>query len=406
MRVSTGMLYDKGVRSIQQQTSSLLHTQQQVASGRRILSPSEDPVAAARALEVTQSKEINAQYAVNQGNARTTLGLSEGQLGDVGNLLIYVRERAVQAGNTVLADADRKAIAADLRAQFENLLGIANSADGTGQYLFSGYQGVTKPFSGSVDAGVSYAGDEGRRMLQVSSSRQIAVSDSGSDVFMRIRNGNGTFVAAAGAANTGGGLIDAGNVLNPQAVTGHNYTITFSVAAGATTYTVVDQSTQPAPTTVVSSTPYTSGSAINFDGISIGINGSPANGDTFTVAPSTSQSMFATLATLVQAIETPAGNSGGPTRLSNQIGAALTNLDQALDNVLRARASIGSRQSEIDALASASEDSSIQYSQALSRLQDLDYAQAISQLTREQSYLEAAQKSFLRVSGLSLFNYV
>lgn len=406
MRVSTGMLYDKGVRSIQNQTSSLLHTQQQVASGKRILSPSEDPVAAARVLEVTQSKEINAQYALNQGNARSSLGLAEAQLSDVGDLLIYVRERAVQAGNTVLGDSDRKAIAADLRAQFEHLIGIANSADGTGQYLFSGYQGATKPFSGSVDAGVSYAGDQGQRLLQVSSSRQLAVSDSGSDIFMDIRNGNGTFVTGAGAGNTGGGLIDSGNVINPQALTGHNYTITFSVAAGATTYTVVDQSTQPATTTVVPSTPYTSGSAISFDGISVGISGSPANGDTFLIAPSTSQSVFATLGNLITAIEAPAGSSGGPTRLSNQIGAALTNLDQALDNVLRVQASIGSRQLEIDTLSGASEDASIQYSEALSRLQDLDYAEAVSQLTREQTYLEAAQKSFLRVSGLSLFNYV
>ena len=402
MRVSTGMLYDVGVGSIQRQTSSLLHTQQQVASGRRILTPADDPVSAARALEVTQSKEMNAQYAANQGNAKTSLGLVESQLGNVGDLLSYVRERAVQAGNTVLSDDDRRSIAVDLRAQFNQLLGLANSGDGTGQYLFSGYQGATKPFSGSVEAGVSYAGDDGQRLLQVSPSRQLAVSDSGSDVFVRIRNGNGTFVTGASAGNTGSGLIDAGNVLNPTAVTGHNYTITFSVAAGVTTYSVVDQAT----TLSAASGTYSSGSAISFDGVSIGITGNPANNDSFTVAPSTSQSMFKTLSDLITSLETPVTSTGGTTLLSNRVGQALTNIDQALEKVLSVRASVGSRQMEIDALSGASEDLSIQYAETLSRLQDVDYAEAITRLTREQSYLEAAQKSFLKVSGLSLFNYV
>lgn len=406
MRVSTAMLYDLGVGSIHRQTSSLLHTQQQVATGRRILAPSDDPVAAARALEVTQSKEINAQYSENQGNAKAALGLEESQLTSVGDLIQYVRQRAVQAGNTVLSDADRRAIAADLRNQFGQLLGVANATDGSGQYLFSGYQGSNKPFSGSVEGGVAYAGDDGQRLLQVSASRQMAVSDSGNDAFMRIRNGNGTFATAASAGNTGSGIIDAGNVTNPAAATRHDYTINFSVAGGVTTYTVVDQSTTPAPTTVVPSTTYTSGAAISFDGISLTITGAPANGDSFTVAPSTSQSLFATVANLITALESSVRVAGGATRLSNNINQALTNLDQAQENILTLRAAIGSRQVELDALSDMGDDLDLQYADTLSRLQDVDYAEAISRLTREQTYLEAAQKSFLRVSGLSLFNYV
>lgn len=406
MRVSTAMLYDLGVGSIQRQTSSLLHTQQQVATGRRVLAPSDDPVAAARVLEVSQSKEINAQYRENQSNAQAALGLEESQLTAVGELIQYVRQRAVQAGNTVLTDSDRRGIAADLRNQFGQLLGIANATDGNGQYLFSGYQGNNKPFAGSVEGGVTYAGDDGQRLLQVSASRQMAVSDSGNDAFMRIRNGNGTFATSAAAGNTGSGIIDAGNVVNPAAVTRHNYTVNFSVAGGVTTYTVVDQSTTPAPTTVVPSTTYTSGAPISFDGISLTITGAPANGDSFTVAPSTSQSLFATVANLITALESSVGVAGGATRLSNKVNQALTNLDQAQENVLTLRAAIGSRQVELDALSGMGEDLDMQYADTLSQLQDVDYAEAISRLTREQTYLEAAQKSFLRVSGLSLFNYV
>lgn len=403
MRISTGMLYETGVNSIQRQTASLLHTQQQVASGRRILTPSDDPVAAARALEVTQAQSINTQYRTNQDNAKTSLGLEESQLAAVGDLIQSVQERAVQAGSAALSNSDRDSIAKELRARFDQLVGIANATDGTGQYLFSGYQGNVSPFSGNVATGVSYAGDDGQRALQVSASRQLPVSDSGSDVFMRIRNGNGTFVTDFAAANSGTAAIDAGNALG--SFNGHQYAVDFVDVAGQINYTLTDVT---AGTPASAPTPYQSGSAISFDGVnSVSISGSPKAGDRFTVAPSSSQSIFATIGRLITALETPpTAATGGTTRVNNEVGHALTDLSQAQDNILRVRAAVGSRLTEVDALQGVGEDLSLQYTQTLSRLQDVDYAEAITQLTQQQFNLEAAQKSFMQVSGLSLFNYL
>ena len=100
------------------------------------------------------------------------------------------------------------------------------------------------------------------------------------------------------------------------------------------------------------------------------------------------------------------GSSGSTAKLSNDIGFALTNLDQATDNILRVRAQIGSRMAEIDSISSVNEDLNLQYQQTLSQLQDLDYAKAISDLTRKQTDLQAAQQSFVKMSQLSLFNYL
>lgn len=403
MRVSTGMIYDAGLNSIQRQSGALLHTQQQVASGRRILTPADDPVAAARALEVTQADAINTQYRTNQDNAKTSLGLEESQLTAVGNLIQNVQERAVQAGNSSLSNSDRDSIAKELRARFNELLGIANATDGTGQYLFSGYQGNVSPFSGNVATGVSYAGDDGQRALQVSASRQLPVSDSGSDVFMRIRNGNGIFVTDYAATNTGSGIVDAGNALG--SFNGHQYTIDFVDVAGELNYTLTDVT---AGTPASAPTPFQSGSAISFDGVNaVTISGTPQAGDQFTVAPSSSQSLFATLGRLITALETPqSAATGGATRISSEVGRALTDLSQAQDNILRVRAAVGSRLTEVDALQGVGEDLSLQYTQTLSRLQDVDYAEAITNLTQQQFNLEAAQKSFMQVSSLSLFNYL
>jgi flagellar hook-associated protein 3 FlgL len=401
MRVSSGMLFDSNVATMQRQSAALRHTQQQVATGRRILTPADDPVAAARALEVTQAREMNSQYRINQNSARSALGLAESQLAAVGELIQNVQERAVQAGNPTLSASDRAAVARDLRARFDQLLGLANSTDGSGQSLFAGYQGQVTPFSGSVAGGVRYAGDDGQRAIQVAASRQIAVSDAGSEAFMRIRNGNGTFSTTAVVGNTGSGQIDAGNAVGAYA--GGPYTIRFLDNAGQLGYTVTDAATGATSAPVA----YRSGHAIQFAGQnSVTIAGTPAAGDRFRIERSANQSLFDTIANLISAIEAPVGPAGTATQLSNRIGEALINLSNGLDKVLSVRANVGSRLAEIDALQGVGEDLHLQYEQTLSRLQDLDYAEAISQLTREQTNLEAAQKSFARISQLSLFNYL
>jgi flagellar hook-associated protein 3 FlgL len=423
MRVSSGMMFDAGLASIQKQTYGLFNTQQQASTGRRILTPADDPVAAARALEVEQSQAVNDQYLANQKAAADALKLVESTLASAGELIDSVRVLAVQGGNAALSDRDRKSIATELRQRFDELMGMANTTDGTGQYLLSGYQSATKPFSGNVDAiasasgEASYAGDDGQRLMQVSASRQMAVSAAGSEVFMRIRDGNGTFSTAAAAGNTGSGLIDAGSVLDPAlwaagGVPATGLKIVFSVAAGVTSYDIQDAATGTSLLTAPIA--YVPGQAIPLlkqtapaadYGSQVVISGAPADGDTFTITPSSSQSLFKTLADLIAALETPVG-TGGTAALTNRLGSALANLDQAQDNILRVRAAMGASLNELDSLASAGEDLGLQYSETLSRLQDLDYAEALTRLTRQKTSLEAAQKSFVAVSGLSLFNYV
>ncbi|HMM54927.1 MAG TPA: flagellar hook-associated protein FlgL [Candidatus Desulfobacillus sp.] len=429
MRVSTAMIFGNGLASMQRQSAQLLHTQQQAASGRRMLTPADDPVASARALEVGQAKNTNALYQINQKTAAEALAQQESLLASVGELMHDVRTLAVQGGGGSLNEADRRSIASELRQRFEQLVGFANAADGNGLYLFSGFMGGTKPFSGSVAAGVSYAGDDGQRLQQVSASRQLAVSDSGNEIFMRIRNGNGSFVTSAAATNAGSGVIDGGAVTDPAKWNapgnGKDFSLRFAVDNSSvppqTTYDIVDASNNSLLTGLPSvGGPYprvfTPGQAIvlksqggepAFDfGAQLVITGQPANGDRFDIDASTSQSMFETLGRLIGALESSTGTPAGRTLLANRIGAALTDIDQAQDNLLRVRATVGARLNEIDSLANAGEALDLNYAQTLSRLQDVDYAEAITRLTQQQFYLEAAQKTYASVSGLSLFNYV
>lgn len=410
MRISTSMMYDLGVATVQQQYTDLLKLQQQLATGRRILTPSDDPIASARALEVTQSQSVSEQFATNGQHAASALALQESILAQVGDVLHNVRTLAVYGGDAALSNADREAIAVEIQGNYEQLLGLANSTDGNGQYLFSGYKGGTQPFV-QGGGGVLYNGDQGQRVVQISASRQTPVSSSGAEIFQLIKNGNGAFVTAATGANTGSGVVSPGTVQNSAAwlASNRNFTISFT---SATTYDVIDNGPLPPaapvpPVTLVAGASYVSGTAITVAGAQFDIVGNPAAGDTFTVqASKTDQDVFKTIANLIAALKTPTSGSVGAAKLTNGLNTALSNLDLAQDKLLSVRSAVGATMKEVETQATTNDDLALQYKSTLSDLQDLDYAKAISDMTLKQANLEAAQKSFLRVQGLSLFNYI
>ena len=422
MRISTTTIYDTGIATMQQQTEKLMQVQQQISTGRRILTPADDPVAAARILEVNQSQSINQQYISNSGAASDSLSLEESTLGSITQLLQSVRDVAVNAGDATLTQSDRASLATQLRGSYQQLLGLANSTDAGGQYLFSGYHGGTRPYSEASPGNVVYGGDQGQRLIQVGASRQIAVSDSGSDVFQRIRTGNGTFATQAAAGNGGSAVIDPGTVLDAQtwkaAANSTGYTIKFGVSGGVTTYDIIDKDSGNSlltGATAAASPPYprsySSGSNIDlsqaglpaFDlGLRVSIAGAPKDGDSFSVTASKNQDVFKTIDDLANLLQTSAGGA----QLTNGLTVAQGNLDNALENILTVRASVGARMKELDTAKSTGDDRALQYSDTLSRLQDVDYAKAASELTQQQVNLQAAQKSFTMVSGLSLFNYL
>lgn len=299
MRISSSTLYEVGVFSINDQLTKLVKTQQQIALGRRILTPEDDPAGASLALENEKALGVVNQYVDNIARARSALGFEETVLTSTTRVLQDARQLVVSAGNPTLSSANLATLATTLRSHYDELLSQANSKDGQGGYLFAGHKSATQPFTQTTGAGV-YAGDQGQLKIQINASRQLAVSDSGQDIF------------------------------NP------------------------------------------------------GVTGSD---------------IFATIETFITAL-----NSGSITAAN--LTTALTQIDTAANNVLRVRASIGSRLNELDAAEGANLDAVLQYESTLSNIRDLDYTRAITNLTRQQTGLEAAQKSFVTVQGLSLFNFI
>lgn len=188
MRISTMQIYNGGTAGIQNLQSDLYSAQNQVSTGRRIVTPKDDPIGAAQALMVTQSSAVNELYLKNQGAADSKLSALDSTLQGINDELVNIYEKSIAAGNGAYSDSDRKAIAAELTERLDSLLSLANTQDGNGRYVFAGFQSTATPFTG---APVTYNGDDGQQKLQVTASQFVTTNLSGNDVFVNVVDSNG-----------------------------------------------------------------------------------------------------------------------------------------------------------------------------------------------------------------------
>lgn len=243
MRVATSSIYSQGVYNMNNRQSDLFKLQNQLSTGRAILTPSDDPVASARSLDLGQAVSLNGQYIENNKYANDALSLTESNLQNVISAIQDIQQLAVQSGNPALTASEKRSIDADIKGKYQQLLGLANTTDGNGMYIFSGYKGDTKPFNELAFGDVRYDGDQGQRSVQISPSRQIPVSNSGTDVFVNLKTGNGTFESAMGKSGFPRTITvgDSGPIqisLDPatNGVVPGNYQVDWNAATGNYTF--------------------------------------------------------------------------------------------------------------------------------------------------------------------------
>ena len=398
MRISTRQIYTQGVEAFQQQQQKLAKLQQQISTGVRLSKPSDDPAAASKILELEQTVSLNLQYQSNINLAEQRLNQQDAVLANYDSLLIRVRELAIQANNAPVDAVSRNAIAAEIDERLNQLLSLANTIDGNGDYLFAGYQNNSAPFTrattGSRDF-VSFNGDDGVRSVQISENRQLEVDIPGREIFMEVPSAIALRELPA-AANVGTGQIAPASVVDSSLYVAGDYEIRFT-APGV--YDVFDVT---AAVNIVTGATYTDSQDINFQGVRTSITGAPAAGDVFTISAGQFQDVFSIVAGLSETLKT---GPNADVRAAN-IAQSLTDLDTAFENALNARTQLGGR---LNALEAQREDNDAQVfvtRSTLSTLRDTDLAEAISQLTLEQTTLDAAQAVFARITSSSLFNFL
>ncbi len=398
MRLSTAQIFQQGVSAILDQQSRLSQAQQQVSTGKRINSPSDDPVGSARVIDIGEQIAIAEQYERNAGLAINQLGLEENALVSVENILQRVRELTIQANNDTLSPENRESIAVEIRTRLDELVALANSKDANGDYLFAGFQKASQPFSLN-NAVVSYNGDQGQTFLQVGPQVQVPVNDSGAEVFQLIDTGNGVFTVTDDPGNTGTGIVGATS--GEGVFIEDTYTLTFAqlLPGDPISYQVTGVVSGP-----VAAGTYNPGDSISFNGAVLALDGEPADGDSFVIAPAGRQDLFSTLDRLATALELDNGSPLGRAQLHNEVNRQLNNLDQALEKIVSVRARVGARLNNIESQSQLNQGFILQMQQTRSDIEDVDLIEAVSQLNFQAISLQAAQQAYVQVQGLSLFN--
>ncbi len=537
MRISTSQVFNIANIGMRDAQSAVARTQEQISSGKRVLSPADDPVAATQILKLNEELARLEQYKKNMDVAENILNLEEVAIDGVVNLLHRMKALTVNAGNTgVLTASDYQPLAAEVESRLEELLGLHNTRNNSGQYIFAGHQGATQPFVNDGGGNYRYQGDEGQLRLQASGSVSVAVSDSGRRLFVDIPSGHNTFYTQASESNKAvpPARISAGQVVDQEAFDAlypRDLVIRFNdpgdLSPPGQNFSVLEKETGRV---VQANQPYTSGDPIEVAGVRVIITGSPSPGQPsspgslafafggavdFSLAPSTVNVTVAgrtetlvldqpvnNINDLVNALtattETVAGSGAGdnaerlarlgvevtPAGLSvpggwnlrvsagdvatdtvmgfattgmgtqsnnGQVGApgdsfsidstdkeglltslsrlaramrqvedtpeskaelgavvarTLTNLDNALTHVVSVQGEVGARLNTLESARELNADSKLYTQKVLTQLESLDVAEAATRLEMESFILSAAQQSFIKVSNLTLFNFL
>lgn len=414
MRISTLQAFNNGVAGLQRNYANVTRTQEQISTGNRILTPADDPVASVRLLQLEQQQNVLTQYSDNLTAAKNSLTQEEISLSSANTILQRVRELTVQAGNGALSSKDRASIAAELQEREDELLGVMNTRNARGEYLFAGFQGKTQPFVRQADGSYAYQGDEGQRKIQIASSLDIPISDNGKKTFVNITDAGRLQATPTGAlpglrvgaplvqdevafsgtpAFPPGGIEIEFDTVNPQ-----NYEIR-SIAPPA----VLGNGT-------LDSDPVKQDKLV-FRGVVVNFDGTPAGGELVQITPRQvggvdvqKQGVLDSIATLRQALLDAPDTPNGNLQVRDAVALGLTNLDHAMVTLDSVRGEIGARLNIVETTQTDNEDVSLVNKSVQAQLRELDYAEALSRLSFESIVLEAAQQSYVKIAGLTLFS--
>ncbi|WP_075881960.1 flagellar hook-associated protein FlgL [Vreelandella massiliensis] len=425
MRISSVTMFEQGTASINQQQSDFLNVSKQIASGRRVVNPSDDPQAASRAVRVDQSKAVTQQFEDARVSARNSLSQTESVLNSVSDAVTSAKTLLVQASSDTLSDVDRESVASELRGIYETMIGQANATDGNGRYLFGGYADNAPPFVKETNAAgdefVTYQGDNNKREQRIDASRLMPVTENGDSIFKSVPSGAG-YVAEAkkfdfdaegkvtdSEQNSGSVTFGGPQVTNVNDVDGGSFRINYS----GTDPEVMDFTMEryDSENGWENFTDFeVNGDTVSFGGLSITLNGEPEAGDEILVAQAGSEqrepNLFRTMEEAIRVLENPVETDADKAELRNTLNTSMRDLDNALDNVLTVRASAGARLNELDVVDAVGSNRMLNYEQTLSDLVDLDYVDAISEYSLRQVGLQASQQAFADIKGMSLFDFL
>ncbi len=407
MRISFNQKYQVNLNSILNAQERLQNASAKLEKQTRILSPSDDPSASARVVALDQQISQMDQYKSNSIILRNSLYLEEAALSNIRGTLDQARVLTLQLGNGALSQLDRNAVASQLKNMRSQIYDLMNQKDSDGGYLFSGFQNQIQAYTFDEAAGkYLYMGDEGQKKLQLSPSVALPSNDSGKFVFEDVNarrktttpTVSGGYTAAA-FETTNQSQFDEFYKQNYDALNPANNN--FSVVVDAANNYEIQRngaSLTPAVTGTVSNT-----SELTFQGIKMKLTGAGPGQIDFSLKAPEKANILNTLTDLINSVET-AEVSG--LALKEAMADALVQIDGAAVKIDAAVSGIGGRQNLVRTIEDGNTDLQITNKSFRADLYEIDYVEAITELTKQETALSAVQQTFNRVTGTSLFDYL
>lgn len=411
MRISTNQMYRDGLSSLLTQQERVNKLQEQLSSNIKVRYSSDDPISYAQMEWMSQRISTTELLQKNCMNAENALNLEEAILTDCTTNLQRLREIQIQAGNGSLSQIERQSMSIEVADLLNQLQAYANSKDNDGNYLFSGGQTSTQPFTLNAAGQYVYNGDSTQRFQLIAGSLQIAINDPGDGVFMRIPGGNGSFaISQTAAPNTGTASVSTGSVTNSAAYVADDYTINFALnTAGSLVVMVsgVASGNVIPPTGLPDDAPlYQDGMSLSFNGMTMEVSGMPQPGDAFSVTPAQNVSLFTTIQAMIANLNLPYDSATEKAATVTENNQLLAQLDSAFKTISNTVSSIGARSNQITSAQSSNEDLIFSSKLTLKYLSEIDPIAVATEFNQELVNLQAAQQSFVRIQGLTLFNYI
>ncbi len=401
MRVSTAQFYFQNSLQMSDTQSTLNDQSEYLSSGKRVLTAKDDAVTYSTLIGYKDDLASIEKYQRNITQAENRNTLQEVTFSGATNILNELKDLMLNANNGVYDDADLESISQQASNSLQQMLDIANSKDETGGYIFSGFQVETEPFALQPDNTVIYQGDNGTRELQIAKNIMVDTNFTGDDAFEKVANKIGDFSANYNT-NTSGVFVnsaivsDRSNYNTTTNPPDYNFNFTSS-----TDLTVTDAN----GATVFSTTSYSAGQTISFNGIDVQLSGNPLPGDNFDLTPQENISIFETIKQAIDWLDV------GATPVSKEkhqveYNAILSQLNNSLDHISSQRAESGIRLQLIDRQKNNHLDTELYLNSSRSTIEDLDFAKAISEFEQSKMALQTAQQTFSQVQQLTLFNYI
>ena len=427
MQVSTKLLNQQQVRQFSKINDKIADVQERVSTGKSILRASDDPVAAVNLSVAKEQSLLLGQFERNIASAENKLNMTDLTLQETVNVLTRFSELITMARNGALNEEGHLAISTEMRQLKEVLLGLANTTDANGQGIFSGFNGVGRPFEMKVDGSVEYLGNRGQNSLAISENMSISTNIDGGSAFMRIDTEGGRrslfdivdlTINAVETASAFSPKANANNRANvyfelPSRMEEWSLELAGSIGSKTITASINEGGLQNMVDAINAATAETGTAAsLNADGTSITLL-DDMNGD-ITIKNIQIEGINAALDQVVSYIEFTGIDGAGvattkPQKMTDAdqlVSSSIGNMQKAIDNLSLQRAYVGGQLSKAATQIDVVGARKLAVDRDVSRLGDADLAALITDLQAQLTNLNAAQSAFAKIGQQSLFDYI